>query len=499
MARPRQDLATRLARVEPVAVDGVVNSKHVTRGDREALLREGWLTPVCRGWYLLHAPGGGDGDSVAWFGSIWSFVRVYLTKRFGGGWCLSAEGSLAIHAGNSSVPRQVVAITATGGAMSLDLPHSTSLLVYPDPRRLPTTVDVLDGIRVMKLPEALLRVAPVFFRTRGADAAIAMRMVSSPLDVARTALEEGPIDAIGRLVGGWRALGEDSAAASVRAALEGSGHSFVESNPFDSAPPRLRTRPRSAYAGRVAELWARMREPVARMWPEPPEAVSAESYLREVDQRAPGDAWHSLSIEGYRVTPELIDAVRRGDGLGKSNEQGDALAALGYLRAHHAVRESIADILGGASAATVSQRDLDSWHQSMFSSQVDAGLLMRSQLLGYRRQPVYIRGSRHVPPPYGAVADAMIELFDQLRGEALASVRAVLGHFVFTWIHPYGDGNGRLGRFLMNVQLSSGGYPWTVVRMERRGAYMASLEAASVDGDIRQFAELLKEEMESNS
>ena len=131
----------------------------------------------------------------------------------------------------------------------------------------------------------------------------------------------------------------------------------------------------------------------------------------------------------------------------------------------------------------------------MFSPHVDAGLLKGTQLLGYRRQPVYIRGSRHVPPPHDAVADGMDELFSQLRDEQLACVRAVLGHFIFTWIHPFTDGNGRLGRFLMNVQLASAGYPWTVVRMEQRERYMAALEAASVDGDIGPFEALIRGEM----
>ena len=53
------------------------------------------------------------------------------------------------------------------------------------------------------------------------------------------------------------------------------------------------------------------------------------------------------------------------------------------------------------------------------------------------------------------------------------------------------DGNGRMGRFLMNVMLAAGGYPWTVVPVERRDDYMTALEAASVDGDIKPFAACL--------
>ena len=78
-----------------------------------------------------------------------------------------------------------------------------------------------------------------------------------------------------------------------------------------------------------------------------------------------------------------------------------------------------------------------------------------------------------------------------LREEPEPAVRAVLGHFIFVYIHPYVDGNGRMGRFLMNAMLASGGYPWTVIPVEYRDAYMAALEDASVRQDIRSFAAFL--------
>lgn len=43
----------------------------------------------------------------------------------------------------------------------------------------------------------------------------------------------------------------------------------------------------------------------------------------------------------------------------------------------------------------------------------------------------------------------MPTLFDLLAEEEESSVRVVLGHFVFVYIHPYSDGNGRMGRILM--------------------------------------------------
>jgi Fic family protein len=97
----------------------------------------------------------------------------------------------------------------------------------------------------------------------------------------------------------------------------------------------------------------------------------------------------------------------------------------------------------------------------------------------------------HVPPSAEAVRDIMPVFFELLAEEKEVPARAVLGHFVFVYIHPYLDGNGRMGRFLMNAMLASGGYPWTIVPVTRRNDYMSALESASVGQNIKPFAQFL--------
>lgn len=48
-----------------------------------------------------------------------------------------------------------------------------------------------------------------------------------------------------------------------------------------------------------------------------------------------------------------------------------------------------------------------------------------------------------------------------------------------------------MARFLMNVMLGNGGYPWTVIPLDTRSEYMAALEEASVQKNIEPFAEFL--------
>ena len=85
----------------------------------------------------------------------------------------------------------------------------------------------------------------------------------------------------------------------------------------------------------------------------------------------------------------------------------------------------------------------------------------------------------------------MEEFFQLISQETDPAVRAVLGHFFFVYIHPYPDGNGRIGRFLMNVTLAAGHYPWTIIPVDRRNEYMDALEQASVQQDIVPFCQFV--------
>ena len=154
-------------------------------------------------------------------------------------------------------------------------------------------------------------------------------------------------------------------------------------------------------------------------------------------------------------------------------------------------------MLAGENAGKVADNDHTDWYRQLFGPSVTAGIISAVDLAGYRNGPVYIRRSMHTPPPREAVRDCMPALFEMLAEETDPGVRAVLGHFVFVYIHPYLDGNGRIARFLMNIMLASGGYPWTVIPVDKRDEYMASLEAASVRNDIAALAQLLSKLVQS--
>ena len=279
--------------------------------------------------------------------------------------------------------------------------------------------------------------------------------------------------------------------------MRAAGYSITENDPFEEKPSiRFSENALSPYVNRIRMNWADMRGIVLENFPQAPLfRQNTDEYLKHVDDIYLIDAYHSLSIEGYRVSEELIERVRSGNWDPETNrkdkEYANALAARGYWQAFQAVKKSLEKILNKNSPGTVVSKDHSIWYRELFAPSVNAGLISASDLAGYRNQPVYIRKSRHIPPRYEAVRDLMPAFFSLLKDEEEPAVKAVLGHFFFVYIHPYIDGNGRMGRFLMNAMLASGGYPWTVIPLETRNDYMATLEEASVRKNIEPFSRFL--------
>lgn len=127
----------------------------------------------------------------------------------------------------------------------------------------------------------------------------------------------------------------------------------------------------------------------------------------------------------------------------------------------------------------------------MYGPCVQADLAPPEALARYRNIAIYISNARHVPPAVERVRQCMPLFLELMRHEEDAAVRAVLGHFIFAYIHPYVDGNGRISRFIMNLMLTTGGYRWTIVTVQTCSEYLAALDQASGDKDRTAFARLI--------
>jgi fido (protein-threonine AMPylation protein) len=449
---------------------------------------------------MSSSPTARDGDSTPWYASFWEFCSRYCADRFETDWCLSAEQSLMLQAANTVIPTQVVVQTSKGTNHKLTLPFGTSLYDLKQPRMpSPAEIEVRDGLRLLTPAAALVSVSENFMLRNPMETQLAFASINDAADLLRILLDGGHSTVAGRLAGGLRRAERGAIADDILQTMKAAGYDVRETDPFRQTPT-LMALPfsTSPIVGRMQVLWASMRETVIEAFPPsaglPPDRAA---YLRSVDEIYQSDAYHSLSIEGYSVSATLIERVKSGgwdpEHHDADRQSRDALAARGYWQAFQSVKKTIHAIMQGENTGVLFQSAHRDWYVELFQPCVAAGILPASSLAGYRNDAVYLRNSRYVPPRWEAVREAMPALFELLANERVPGVRAVLGHWLFGYIHPYPDGNGRIARFLMNVMLASGGYPWTVIRVEDRASYLAALDRASVDSKIDIFAAFIAE------
>lgn len=505
MSAPNEKLSASLHVLKKLQHDGrhVFQSREFSRVHRERLLRFGFLREVIKGWLISSDPGTHDGDSTPWHASFWEFSARYCEERFDTAWHLSPTQSLLLHSDSTVVPTQVVVHSPKGANNKIDLPFGTSLYDLKE-KEVPPASDMTmrDGLRLYSQAAALVRVSERFISRNPVETRVVLANIADVGDILRILLRGGQSVVAGRLAGAFRKVGRDGDADEVVSAMRAAGYEVREKDPFPADQPitALAASPQP-LAGRIRAMWQAMREQVIESFPDPPgRPADHEPYLRAVDDIYQSDAYHSLSIEGYDVSPDLIERAASGnwnpEGSAVDRASRDALSARGYWLAFRRVRRDIAKILDGAEPADVVRRSHRKWYSELFEPCVAAGLIGAPALSGYRNDAVYLRASRYVPPRWEAVIDAMATLFELLSGEPEPSVKAVLGHWLLGYIHPYPDGNGRIARFLMNAMLASGGYPWTVIRTSDRELYLTALDNASIDQDIGPFARFLAERVE---
>jgi fido (protein-threonine AMPylation protein) len=501
MPTPSQKLADSLAVLHEKQQAGrrVFRSSEFTRVSRERLLKNGFLQEVIKGWLISSSPTAQPGDSTPWYASFWEFCGLYCSDRFGDEWHLSPEQSLLLHGANTVIPAQVVVYSPKGTNNNLPLLFETSIYDLKQPQ-MPAAPDIttVDGLRVFTGAAALIRVPDAFFARNPIETQVVLSGLTDTTDLLRRLLEGGRSVVAGRLAGAFRRIGRAEVAEEIVKAMKSAGYDVRDTDPFTPEQSfQLLTQSKAPLVTRIRALWSRMRGIVIETFPTAPGLPGDRSaYLGFVDEIYKSDAYHSLSIEGYRVTPELIERVR--SGKWNPNELPDrntreALAARGYWQAFQLVRRAVEQVITGKNPGTILRTAHHDWYRELFQPAVAAGLIPASGLAGYRNEPVYLRTSRFVPPRWEAVRDAMPALMDLLESESEPGVRAVLGHWLVGYIHPYPDGNGRMARFVMNLMLASGGYPWTVIRVQDRDKYLNALDRASIDSEIAPFSRFVAE------
>lgn len=178
--------------------------------------------------------------------------------------------------------------------------------------------------------------------------------------------------------------------------------------------------------------------------------------------------YSSNAIEGYSYTLSETKILIE-DGLTAGGKPlKDAYAVTGHAKAYDYMFELIHNSL-------LTQEDIFFMHKLLEKS------LENNSLAGeYRKHPVFITGSQYSVSSVSEIETKMNELFAYLaqNNNMNAILLAAKFHEEFVFIHPFGDGNGRIARLGMNTLLIQRGYTPLIISPVMRHEYIEALEQA---------------------
>ena len=116
---------------------------------------------------------------------------------------------------------------------------------------------------------------------------------------------------------------------------------------------------------------------------------------------------------------------------------------------------------------------------------------------GYRNVQVFIQGSEHIPPEPQKIPNLMMYyIYNYNHDEQNIFDKIARYHIEFERIHPFEDGNGRMGRLLINYELLKNNLPPVVITKEDRIKYFEFLKNTDVNGLSKWLNELSAREKE---
>lgn len=218
----------------------------------------------------------------------------------------------------------------------------------------------------------------------------------------------------------------------------------------------------------------------------------------DIQNIAISDGYHSLTIEGYEVTEELMkyayDEAAQKPKLSTEEDEEDLRnrsAAKGFMYVIRFIEQLIKRPI------MFNENLSKELYRSLWKPSIAAGIIDKDDI--YRNRFVSIRGSHHVPPNYEKIPRLLESFYKHANDFDDAFEQAIFLHYFYVTIHPHIDGNGRMSRFLLNLALVNGNYKWLTILKGNRKKYFQALELSNVNDDISYFANFILDAYTSQS
>ncbi len=220
--------------------------------------------------------------------------------------------------------------------------------------------------------------------------------------------------------------------------------------------------------GFYREDWVSKMEQVQKNYKKTRTKIPKSVQKKEIEEFSIRFTYNTQKIEGSTLTlRETADLIM--DGITPSNKPASDMIE---TRIHQKLFLQIMQKKQDMSLGTIL-----SWHKLLFGE-------TKSDIAGQIRDfEVRIGGSKFVPPKSEAVPVLLKSFFvwyKKNKKELNPVELAALVHLKFVTIHPFGDGNGRISRLMMNYVLNRFDYPMFDIEYTDRRSYYTALERSSV-------------------
>ena len=198
-----------------------------------------------------------------------------------------------------------------------------------------------------------------------------------------------------------------------------------------------------------------IRENFQKEWRKVPESAKK----RELEEISVAFTYNTNAIEGSTITLEETREIIK-DKIAPKKSLRDIRETESHNKVFLEMLEKKEKISG---------KLLLKWHNELFSN-------TKPDIAGkYRDYIVTI--ANHLPPDPEIIDKLMRSLINYINKSKVNPVElSARAHYRFEKIHLFGDGNGRIGRLLMNHILWCVGYPMLIIEYKKRASYYKALK-----------------------
>lgn len=239
-------------------------------------------------------------------------------------------------------------------------------------------------------------------------------------------------------------------------------------------PTNIEEIKRKLFKTIYAKEWYPLLNQIKQRYSKEIKKMPISSRRKEIETFAIRFTYDTQRIEGSRLTlKETANLLERG-----ITPKDKPLQDVKEAEAHK--RLFFDEILDYKKRKDLSLNVVLEWHRRLFQS-------TKPDIAGkIRKHQTTILRSKFIPPLPVEVYPLLREFFrwydrDKDNDRAYNPVElAALVHLKFVTIHPFGDGNGRISRLMMNSVLNRKGYPMLDIPYSGRNSYYTALERAQV-------------------